>query len=76
MPADAPSPAFRTVAESVKPAPAAGLPSLTDGDSTTRSGWVCGGGGGGSTADTVTRTDAEQLFAVSDSPATESTHAP
>ena len=74
MPADAPSPAFRTVADSVKLAPAAGLLSSTDGDSTTRSGLL--GGGGGSTSDTVTCTDAEQLFVVSDSPATASTHAP
>ena len=38
-----------------------------------RSGPVGGGGGGG---DTVTDTALEQLFVVSDSPVTASTHAP
>ena len=62
-----PSPWFSTVAVSANGAPPAGLLSFTDGDPTTKSGFGCG---------TVTCTDAEQLFVVSDSSVTASTHAP
>ena len=71
MAAASPSPVFRTSADSVNAVPVVGLLSLTDGESTTRSGLVCTGG-----SDTSSCTDVEQLFAVSDSPATASTHAP
>ena len=63
-----PLPWLRTVAFSVKDAPAAGALVSTVGVSTTRS--------GAGAAPTVTVTAAEQLLAVSDSPDTASTHAP
>ena len=69
--AAAPSPSLRTVADRVNDAPVSRLLSFTEGDCTSRSGLVGGGG-----ADTVTDTALEQLFVVSDSPVTASTHAP
>ena len=66
MVADAPSPAFLTVADRVNVAPAAGPLSLTVGDATTKSGL----------SGTVTCTEDEQLLVVSDSSVTVSTHAP
>ena len=65
MAAAAPSPSFRTVAERVNVEPAIGLVSLTENAVTTRSVPI-----------TSTVTDDEQLFVVSDSSATASTHAP
>ena len=59
---------MRTVAASVKRAPAAGALSLTVGVSTTKS--------GAGAAPTVMATAAEQLFVVSDSLVTASTQAP
>ena len=64
---DRPLPWLRTVAFSVKRAPAAGALSLTVGVSTTRS-------GAGATP-TATATADEQLLVVSDSSETASTHA-
>ena len=62
---------FRTVTENVNCAPAAGLLSLTDGDATVRSAEPSG-----FASVTVTANDEKQLFVVSDSSATGSTHAP
>ena len=67
MDGEAAPPAFRTVADKVKLAPDVGLLSLTVGDPTTKS---------GSGSGTVTVTDEEQLFVVSDSSVTVSTQAP
>ena len=61
-------PLLLTVADSVTCPPVTGLASLTEANVTVRSG--CFGSG------TVTITDDEQLFVVSDSPVTASTHAP
>ena len=57
---------FRTVAERVNIEPAIGLVSLTENSVTSRS----------VGSDTSTCTDIEQLFVVSDSSVTASTHAP
>jgi hypothetical protein len=65
---DASPPVFLTLADKVKAAPTTGLSALTVGDSTTRSGDAGYG--------TLTVTDEEQLFIVSDSPVTASTQAP
>ena len=73
MAADAPSPSFLTVADRVNVVPAAGPLSLTDGDDTTKSGWPSGSV---TVICTLTCTDVEQLFVVSDSSDTASTHAP
>ena len=64
---EAAPPAFRTVADKVKLAPDVGLLSLTVGDPTTKS---------GSGSATVKSSDPEQLFVVSDSSVTASTHTP
>ena len=64
-----PSPSLRTVTDRLKDAPVCGLASFTAGVPNARSGF-----GGGAVASTLT--EVEQLFVVSDSSATVSTHAP